>query len=97
MKKNNKNYIVRTENAGVFYGKILSRNDELRTIKMHARRLWYWDGAFTLSQIALRGVTKPEKCKFPDYVDIELFQVIEIIPTTTAADESLAKVVVKYE
>lgn len=92
-----KNYIVRTENAGVFWGAILYRNEELRTVKMKARRIWYWEGAFTLSQLALNGTLKPDKCKFPDWVDIELFQVIEIIQTTPAADKSLSKVAIKIE
>lgn len=34
----------------------------------NARRLWYWDGAASISQIAVDGVSKPENCKFPESV-----------------------------
>jgi hypothetical protein len=85
-------YIVRTQNAGVFAGYIESRNN-LSIIMRRARRLWYWDGACSLSQLAMEGVSKPENCKFPCEVNkVELFQVIEIIDCTKTAKESIAEV-----
>jgi len=32
---------------------------------VNARRLWYWSGAASLSQMALEGVKNPDTCKFP--------------------------------
>ena len=31
----------------------------------NARRLWYWAGAASLSQLAVTGTSKPKECKFP--------------------------------
>ena len=54
----------------------------------NARRLWYWQGAASLSQLAIDGVTQPTKCKFPEAVDrVELLQVIEILDVTQKAQQ----------
>ena len=81
--------VVRTVNAGVFAGTISERDgDEI--VLTDARRIWYWDGAASLSELAVRGVSKPESCKFPCAVPvIALLGVIEIIPATAAARESI--------
>jgi len=58
-----------------------------------ARRLWYWDGASTLSQLAMEGTSKPENCKFPCKVDrVELLQAIEILDCTAKAQKSIEAV-----
>jgi len=82
----NMNYvIVRTYSAGVFAGYIVSRNQKEVMLK-NARRLWYWEGAASLSQLAMEGVSKPERCKFPIEVDsIILTEAIEIIDCTEKA------------
>lgn len=89
MKTEKKLYIVRTYSAGVFFGEIESRNGQ-EVVMRNARRLWYWDGASSLSQLAMEGVKKPKNCKFPVAVDrVELLQVIEILDTTTKAQDSI--------
>ena len=56
----------------------------------NARRLWYWDGAASLSQLAMEGTSKPENCKFPCEVDrVELLQAIEILGVTEKAKDSI--------
>lgn len=87
-------YIVRTENAGVFAGEILEINEETRRCTMqNARRLWYWDGAASLSQLAMEGVKNPDKCKFPQKVkEVTLFEVIEILKMTPDAIKSVNSV-----
>ena len=88
--------IVRTYSAGVFAG-ILAERDGKEVLLKKARRLWYWDGAFTLSQLAMEGVKEPENCKFPREVEeIILTEAIEIIPTTRVAQKSIRSVKV-YE
>lgn len=85
-------YIVRTECAGVFYGEITERNNNNIQMK-NARRLWYWDGAASLSELAMHGVSKPENCKFPCPVNnVELLGVIEILETTEKAQISIESV-----
>jgi hypothetical protein len=84
--------IVRTYSAGVFAGYLFSRNGQEVVLK-NARRLWYWDGAASLSQLAMEGVSKPLNCKFPREVDrVELLQAIEILDCTDTARESIASV-----
>lgn len=84
--------IIRTYSAGVFAG-YLNKKTGQSVILNNARRLWYWDGAASLSELAMSGVKKPENCKFPIEVpEIELEQVIEVIPCTNVAQESIANV-----
>ena len=90
MKKKKSNYkIVRTYSAGVFAGGIVSRKGQ-EVVMSNARRLWYWDGAASLSELAQRGTSKPANCKFPCPVDrVELLQAIEILDVTDAARKSI--------
>lgn len=86
--------IVRTKNAGVFAGELKSFSVPNRhAIMTSARRLWYWDGAASLSQLAMQGVSKPKNCKFPTPVDrVELFEVVEVLDVTDAARASIEAV-----
>ena len=47
--------VVCTYSAGVFAGNIKSRKGQEAELT-NARRLWYWDGAASLSQLAVDGV-----------------------------------------
>lgn len=59
----------------------------------NSRRIWYWDGAASLSQLAAEGTNKPQNCKFSVPVaEILLTEAIEVIPTTVSADVSIAGV-----
>ena len=87
-----KTCIVRTYSAGVFLGTIKERNGK-EVLLENARRIWYWDGAATLSQLANEGTKNPENCKFPAAVsEVLLTEAIEIIPATEAAIASIAAV-----
>ena len=87
-----KHVIVRTYSAGVFAGYLEKRTGQ-EVVLRQARRLWYWVGAASLSQLAADGVSNQGKCKFPVEVDkIELLQAIEIIETTEKARQSIAGV-----
>ena len=93
MPKIKKSYvIVRTYSAGVFAGYLESRKG--KEVKLsNARRLWYWEGAASLSQLAVDGVSKPENCKFPVEVpSVELMEAIEILPVSDKAKKSIASV-----
>jgi hypothetical protein len=84
--------MVRTYSAGVFAGIIVKRKGKEVLLK-NARRIWYWDGAASLSQLATSGTSKPQNCKFPAPVaSVLLTEVIEIIPITLAAKKSIAEV-----
>jgi len=83
--------IIRCIAAGVFLGFVAESNIAAQTVTLkNARRLWYWSGAASLSQLAMDGTSNPKDCKFPCEVSqISLAQVIEIIPVTEKALESL--------
>jgi len=84
--------IVRTYSAGVFAGTLKSRKGKEVTLK-NARRLWYWDGAASLSELAMSGTKRPQNCKFPETVDeVTLTEAIEILAVTQAAQDSIAGV-----
>jgi len=92
MIEKDKYYIVRTYSAGVFAGYI-EKKEGKEVVMKNARRLWYWDGASSLSQLAMEGVKKPENCKFPCEVDsVILTEAVEIIPCTEKARENIAAV-----
>jgi len=89
--------IVRTYSAGVFAGVLESRSGR-EVVLTNARRLWYWKGAASLSQLAMSGTSNPAGCKFPVAVDrVELLEAIEILDCTDAARQSIESVPVWSE
>lgn len=84
--------MVRTYSAGVFAGTLEERTGKEVRLS-NARRIWYWAGAASLSQLATSGTTDPKKCKFPAPVnEVLLTEAIEIIPITDAARQSIEAV-----
>lgn len=85
----NQKVIVRGDRSGVFYGTLAARDG--REVTLHkCRRLWYWDGAASISQLAVNGTTAPQNCKFTVCVDeIVILDAIEIIPCTDEAITSI--------
>lgn len=87
--ENNQKVIVRADRAGVFYGEIKERNGS-EVVMTNVRRLWYWDGAASLSQLAMEGTSAPRNCKFTVYVpEMTILGVIEIIPCSEKAVASI--------
>lgn len=84
--------IVRTYSAGVFAGNLESREGKEVVLK-NARRIWYWEGAASLSELAVRGVRYPGKCKFPCPVpEVILTEAIEILPVSKKAEKCIQEV-----
>lgn len=80
-----KKVIIRADRAGVFYGTLAAKEGTEVELK-DCRRLWYWSGAASISEIALSGVTNPQGCKFTVVVpQIIIMGVVEIIPCTDDA------------
>ena len=85
----NKKVIVRSEKAGVFYGVIEDRNGAEAKMS-NARCLWYWEGAASLLELALHGVTRPKNCKFTVTVpEVVILGVCEILPCSAEAIKSI--------
>lgn len=83
--------IVRTYSAGVFAGYLKERTGKEGTL-IEARRLWYWKGAASLSQLAKEGVKYPLECKFAIPVEVTLTEIIEILPVSEVAFNSIREV-----
>ena len=83
----NKYFIVRADRAGVFFGQIKERNENEVTMT-NVRKLWYWDGACAVEELAVNGTNKPDKCKFTLTVaEMIIANPIQIIPCTDKAIE----------
>ena len=82
-----KKVIIRGDRSGVFFGTLVDKNG--REVKLtDCRRLWFWSGAASLSQLAVDGVKNPDNCKFTVTVpEIVILDAIEIIPCTDKAVE----------
>lgn len=87
-----KRVIVRCSRAGVFYGTLSEKEGQEVELK-DCRRIWYWDGAASLHQLAAEGTTAPLNCKFTVRLEsIVLTEAIEIIPCTDMAIKSIEAV-----
>ena len=85
----NKKVIIRADRAGVFFGTLKEKNGSEVTLT-NVRRLWYWDGAASISQMAVDGVANPDDCKFTVTVpEAVVLGVIEIIPCADKAIKSI--------
>lgn len=84
--------LVRGDRSGVFAG-ILKTKDGREVELTECRRIWYWAGAASISQLAIDGTKKPQECKFPAPVaSIVITDAIEIIPCTETAEASIKAV-----
>lgn len=84
-----KKVIIRADRAGVFFGTLKEKNGSEVTLT-DCRRLWYWDGAASLSQLAVDGTRAASSCKFTVIVpEIAILGVIEIIPCSKTAIKSI--------
>lgn len=88
----NKYYIVRGQSSGVFFGQVRERNGQ-EIVLVNVRKLWYWDGACAVEQLARDGVSQPRNCKFTVTVaEMTITDAIQIIPCTDAAQKSISGV-----
>lgn len=88
----NKKVIVRSDKNGVFFGTLVHK-EGLEIRLKNVRKLYYWSGAYTVEDLANKGVTKPNECKFTVICDeIELSSYDQIIPCTDNAIINLEKV-----
>jgi len=79
--------VVRTYSAGVHVGVLKSRNGQ-EAVLTEAKRVWQWQGANTLHEVALNGVDKASKIS-EETPTVILTQAIEIIPTSSKGEKCL--------
>ena len=90
----NKKCIVRGDRSGVFFGKIVNISDDFKVVEIaNCRRIWYWAGADSCSDLAIGGVTRPENCRFTKSVErLVISDAIEINVCTDKAIQNLEAV-----
>ena len=88
--------IVRSYGAGVFYGYLKEQKSELNGVNvtlLKSKRIYYWAGACSLTQLALEGSNKQSECKITDSIDShQIMNVVEILPLTNKASANLNEV-----
>ena len=86
-----KKVIIRSTNAGVFFGTIAEHDKINGVVELHdCRRIWYWSGAASISQLANEGVKNTSDSKFTQVVEtIQIAGVIEVIPCTAEAIKNI--------
>lgn len=86
-----KKVVARSINAGVFFGTLAAVTPDGCSCELtKARKLWYWEGAAAVEELAVNGTRLPEKCKFTITVDsIGITGICQIIPATDKAAESI--------
>lgn len=85
--------MIRTYSAGVHCGYLKKRNGKEVEL-LDSIRIWKWDGAASLSQLAMEGTNAPSGCKFgmPISTSLILTEAIEVIEMTETAKQSIQKV-----
>lgn len=90
-------YLIVRAKAGIFAG-TLKELDGQTVVLENSRRLRYWDGAATLSELSKKGTSRPSKCTFPAEIPYEWIpEVVEMIPCSPEAEKSLKEVEVWSE
>ena len=88
----NENYvIVRANSAGVFFGQLVEKtSNEVRMKKV--RKIYYWEGACAIEQIAVDGVDYKKSKLTVEVPEMEILDVIQIIPCSEKAVNNLKSI-----
>lgn len=85
-----KKVLIRAYSAGVHFGTLVSQEYTLagKVVRLSdSRRIHYWEGAASLSQVAMDGIREGRVAM--TLPEIEVINVIEIIPLSEAAVSNL--------
>ena len=78
--------LIRTYSSGVHFGTLAQRAGD-EALLLNAKRIWKWEGAFTLSEIANNGISDG---KISEAVsELLIKQVIEVIPLSANSFKNL--------
>ena len=82
--------IIRSYASGVHFGEVAETRDTVHGLSVtlkNSRRIHYWEGACSLSQVAMEGIkTGRVAMELPE---IQVENVIEIIPMSESSIDSL--------
>ena len=86
----NKICIIRSYASGVHFGEVSETRDTVHGLSVtlkNSRRIHYWEGACSLSQVAMEGIkTGRVAMELPE---IQVENVIEIIPMSESSIDNL--------
>jgi len=80
--------IVCCAHAGIFAGYI-SKHVEQHISLIHARRIKYWDGAASITQLAMGGTNKPENCLFTPKHSVRVLDAVSVTLCTEKGRASI--------
>ncbi len=86
----NKICIIRSYASGVHFGEVAETRDTVHGLSVtlkNSRRIHYWEGACSLSQVAMEGIKSGRVAM--DLPEIQVENVIEIIPMSQIAIDNL--------
>ena len=93
-----KKVIIRSYGAGVFFGTLneVEQCEDKYTVELlNCRRLWYWKGACSITQLAVDGTAAPNGCQFtitePSIVVSSVIELHECTEKATKSIESVAE------
>lgn len=90
--------MIRSDRSGVHFGYLQSKEiagDKWNVKLLKSRRVFYWSGAASITQLALDGTNNPNACKFAmELPEIDVAGAIEIIPITQKAEINLKGVAI---
>lgn len=89
-------YAIVRSKAGIFAGvvdKVEKENETYEILLKDSRRLRYWDGASTLSELSQKGVSRPNNCEFPAEIPWEFLPgCFEVLLCSKDAEKSIKDV-----
>jgi len=86
----NKICIIRSYASGVHFGEVAETRDTVHGLSVtlkNSRRIHYWEGACSLSQVALEGIKTGRVAMGLPEIQVE--NVIEIIPMSESSIDNL--------
>ena len=86
----NKICIIRSYASGVHFGEVAETRDTLHGLSVtlkNSRRIHYWEGACSLSQVAMEGIQNGRVAM--ELPEIQVENVIEIIPMSEKSIDNL--------
>lgn len=87
-----KKIIARIERAGVFHG-ILDYKDAEITRMKDVRRIYYWKGALSVTDMAVNGILNDSQVTIPaSVVEFETPQVVELIECSNISSEIIENI-----
>ena len=87
-------YIIRCEQAGVFFAQIKARRGDEVDLE-NCRKIWCWSGAAAVEQLAMTGPLNASGCKITMEVpEMTVLGAIQLIPCTREAAETIQRIAV---